>query len=147
MTIRVLLPTKYRVTSFYKLDMKKLVCFTIIVLLVVTCKKSSTDSQTSNTSIIGKWKLSAFQGDTSGHVYWQTADTINSYAIFTSDTMIFLTSIENDTDLYKITEPGVFYIYRGIDSFKILYTSSSTLLTFSNAYCSEACGQRYIRVQ
>jgi len=127
--------------------MKKLVCTTIMVLLIVTCKKSSTDSQPSNTSIIGKWKLSAFQSDTSGHVYWQPADTINSYAIFTSDSLIFLTKLENDTELYKITQPGVFYIYRGIDSFKIVYTSSPTLLTFTNAYCSEACGQRYIRVQ
>jgi hypothetical protein len=127
--------------------MKKLVCAAMMVFLIVTCKKSSPDTQTSNTSIIGKWKLSAFQNDTSGNVYWQPTDTLNSYAIFTSDTLIFLTSLENDTDLYKITQPGIFYIYRGLDSFKIVYMLSPTLLTFTNAYCSEACGQRYIRVQ
>jgi hypothetical protein len=141
--------------------MKKLICVTIIVLFIVTCKKSSQDMQSSNTanmdpatdsvsvnaSIIGKWKLSATEQNANGKVYWQPADTIKAYAIFTSDSLIFQGDTENDTSLYKITEPGVFYIYRGTDSFRILYSATPALLSFNNAYCSETCGQKYIRVQ
>jgi hypothetical protein len=141
--------------------MKKLICATFIILFIVTCKKSSpgtqapktsnidssTNTKDSNASIIGKWKLTATEQNANGKGYWQPADTLNSYAIFSRDTLIFQGNVENDTSLYKITEPGVFYIYRGVDSFRILYSASPTLLTFSNAYCSETCGQQYIRVQ
>jgi hypothetical protein len=143
--------------------MKKLICATFIVLFIVTCKKSSQDMQPSNTgiiignkspvdsnaSIIGKWQLSAYQSDGgSGDVSWHPADTLNNgYVIFNSDSLIFQTNVEKDTALYKITQPGVFFLYRGVDSFKIVYSLSPTLLTFSNAYCSEACADRFIRVQ
>ena len=129
--------------------MKKMAFAMIVVLLMITCKKSSPNSEPANPSIIGKWQLSAFQSDGgSGDVSWHPADSLhNGYLIFKSDSMIFDYNFEQDTALYKITAPGIFYLYRGIDSFRMVYTISSMQLTFSNAYCSEACGQKLTRVQ
>jgi hypothetical protein len=144
--------------------MKKFISISLIVLFFITCKKSSTDPQSlnlnttpadaiktpvdSNSSLIGKWQLYAYQSDGgSGDVSWHPADTLNNgYIIFKSDSLIFETNLENDTALYKITEPGVIYLYRGKDSFRIVYQSSPTLLYFSSAYCSEACGEKYVPV-
>jgi hypothetical protein len=141
--------------------MKKLIFATIIILSIVTCNKSAPDARSSDTSspkpkdslitnasLIGNWKLLAFQNDGgSGDTSWHPADTIKSFVIFKSDSGIFQSDNENDTFLYKITEPGIFYLYRGLDSFRFIYTASDTLLTLNNAYCSEACGDEYIRVQ
>lgn len=63
----------------YNLSMKNFILFTAILFSSVACKKSAT--QTSNSSIIGKWELSEYfadPGDGSGT--WHSAASLNPVA-------------------------------------------------------------------
>ncbi len=127
--------------------MKSLILLAAILISLAGCKKAVT--QTSNNSIVGKWKLSEYLADPGdGSGTWQPATTmIPSYLEFKEDGSLSASPYSvNSWDHFQVTSDSTIILFRGADQFPRGYHFSKTLLTL-NGGCFEACGERYIPAQ
>ncbi|HXB28919.1 MAG TPA: hypothetical protein VNW49_03820 [Puia sp.] len=127
--------------------MKNFILLAAILISSVACRK--TDTQTGNTSIIGKWELSEYladPGDKSGT--WHPADSSNpSYIEFKADSTFVSTPYSiNSWDHYQLTSDSSVIFFRGSEQFINWYHISNTSLTLFGG-CIETCGERYIPAQ
>ncbi len=120
--------------------------FLTLVFIFASCERDDVDNQ--NTSLLGKWKLTAFNISNGGPSTWQDADPDDSsYVTFTSTgKLIFSThNVETHFD-YQILEEGKFTATRDSSSFDYWYTLEGNILELTGGGCIEECSRRYKRV-
>ena len=127
--------------------MKNFILVAAVLCSLVTCKKAVT--QFSNSSIVGKWKLSEYladPGDGSG-TWHSTASLIPSYLEFKEDGKLSVSPYSvYSWDHFHVTSDSTIIFFRGSEKFNMWYHFSKTLLSLYGN-CIEACGERYIPVQ
>ena len=125
--------------------MHKLILLTMIYLMV-GCKKASDTGNLTNSSIIGKWKLTElYASPGGGGVNWHAADPNNLRIIeFRSDGILNITPASAyNSDHYKILSDSTMIFVSGTDSLPYRYQLSKTLLTLYPP-CIEGCGYQYV---
>jgi hypothetical protein len=125
-------------------SVKNLILLTVILFSLVACKKTVT--QNSNSSIVGKWRLSEYLADPGdGSGTWHSAASLNpSYLEFKEDGTLSVSPYSvNSWDHFQVTSDSTIILFRGSDQFTRGYHFSTTLLTLSGG-CTEACEERYI---
>jgi hypothetical protein len=117
-----------------------------MICLVVGCKKSADTGSLTNSSIIGKWKLTESYTDIGGGgATWQPADPNNPSIIeFRQDGTLNITSGSmHSSEQYKVLTDSTMIISHGSDSLPYRYQFSKTLLSLYPP-CIEGCGNRYV---
>jgi hypothetical protein len=127
--------------------MKNFILVAAVLCSLVACKKAVT--QFSNSSIVGKWKLSEYLADPGdGSGTWHSAASLDpSYLEFKEDGTLSVSPYSvYSCDHFQVTSDSTIIFFRGSEKFDRWYHFSKTLLTLSGG-CIEACGGRYIPAQ
>ena len=116
------------------------------VLLITSCSRNGLDDQ--NTSLTGKWKLTASYISPGGATTWQDADPNNpSYVIFTPTGKITFSNKNNENTFnYTKLEEGKFSVTRTGVSVVYFYTIQGNVLTLNGGGCIEQCTTKYKRI-
>ena len=128
--------------------MRNFILVAAVLFSLVACKKTAT--QFSNSSIVGKWKLSEYQADPGdGSETWHSTASLNpSYLEFKEDGTLSVSPYSlSSWDHFQVTSDSTIIFFRGSDQFTRAYHFSKTLLSLYNRGCIEACGERYIPAQ
>lgn len=123
--------------------------FFILLLVLISCTKSSTKTTGTNGSIVGKWIPVAYladPGDGSGK--WQAVTEDNSYIIFNADS-----SASSNVNPYFgtlqsyhiLSDSTLTYVYSDGTVFNHSFKLEGNLLIIMGG-CIEACGVKYTRV-
>ena len=130
-----------------KVSMKNLILLTAILFSLMACRKTA--MQTSNNSIVGRWKLSEYLADPGdGSGTWLSAASLNpSFLEFKKDGSLIVTPFNaNSWDHFQLTSDSTIVFFRDSDQITKAYHFSEGVLILTGG-CIEACGERYIPVQ
>lgn len=124
----------------------RVLLFLALVSIFASCDRNKVENQ--NTSLLGKWKLTAFNISNGGPSTWQDANPSDpSYVTFTPTGKMIFSSQNIETRLdYLITEDGKFSATRDSSTFNYWYTLQGNVLELNGGGCIEQCSSRYKRV-
>lgn len=125
----------------------KYACF-VLLMMIISCTKSSTKTTGTNGSIIGKWIPVAYLADPGdGSGAWQAVTQDTSYIIFNADS-----SASSNVNPYFgtlqayhiLSDSTLTYIYSDGSVFNHSFKLENNNLTILGG-CIEACGVKYTR--